>query len=133
MLAPEVTKRQILLPSLLWSHLVQRFVYPIMILNIKLTNLMFTLEQYVWNGVVVKKLHSIKPVLGDLQSSYRRCRKDEIVLGCVHIGHTQLTHSYILKKDPPPQCGQCQCILIVQQSSCLHKDTYIWKRCVSFI
>ena len=52
-------------------------------------------------------------VLGDWQSSYRRCRKDEVVLCRAHIGHTHLTHSYILKKDPPPQCEHCQGILTV--------------------
>ena len=31
-----------------------------------------------------------------------------------HIGHTHLTHSYILRKDPPPQCEHCQCILTVR-------------------
>ena len=45
-----------------------------------------------------------KQVLGDWQSSYRRCRKDEVALCHARIGHTYLTHSYILKKDPPPQC-----------------------------
>ena len=24
-----------------------------------------------------------------------------------------MTHSYILRKDPPPQCEHCQCILTV--------------------
>ena len=56
-----------------------------------------------WNGAVANKLHSVKPVLGDWQSFYRRCLKDEIVLCRAHIGHTHLTHTYILKKDPPPQ------------------------------
>ena len=56
-----------------------------------------------WNGAVANKLHSVKPVLRDWQSSYRRCRKNEV----------HLTHSYILKKDPPPLCEHCQCILTV--------------------
>ena len=56
----------------------------------------------------------LKPVLGDWQSSYRRCRKDEVVLCHARIGHTHLTHSYILRKDPPPQCEHCQCILTVR-------------------
>ena len=64
-----------------------------------------------WNGAVVNKLHSVKPVLGDWQSSYRRCRKDEVVLCRARIGHT---HSYILRKDPPPLCEHCQCILTVR-------------------
>ena len=38
-----------------------------------------------WNGAVANKLHSAKPVLGDWQSSYRRCRKDEVVLCRVRI------------------------------------------------
>jgi hypothetical protein len=30
------------------------------------------------------------------------------------IGHSYLTHSFILKKDPPPQCDHCQCTLTVR-------------------
>ena len=36
--------------------------------------------QHDWNGAVVNTLHSVKAVLGDWQSSYRRCRKDGVVL-----------------------------------------------------
>ena len=64
-----------------------------------------------WNGAVANKLHSVKPVLGDWQSSYRRCMKDEVVLCRTRIGHTHLTHSYILMKD---QCEHCQCIMTVR-------------------
>ena len=60
-----------------------RLVYHIMILN--------TISQYIlstgqddWSGVVVNKLHSVKPVLGDRHSSYRRCRKDDDVLSYPH-------------------------------------------------
>ena len=66
-----------------------------------------------WNCAVVKKLHSVKLVMGDWQSSYRQCRKDEVVLCRAHISHTHLSHSYILRKDPPPECEHCQCILTV--------------------
>ena len=84
-------------------------------------NLKNVISQYIfstwqddWNGVVVNKLHSVKPVLGYWQSSYRQCRKDEVVLCRGGIGHTYLTHPYILKKDPPPQCEHCQCILTIR-------------------
>ena len=40
----------------------------------------FSTWQDDWNGAVANKLHSVMPVLGDWQSSYRRCRKDEVVL-----------------------------------------------------
>ena len=53
-----------------------------------------------WNGAVGNKLHSVK-----------RCRQNRVVLCRARIGHAYMTHSYILKKDPPPQCEHCQCIL----------------------
>ena len=75
-----------------------------------------------WNDAVANKVHSVKPVLGDWQSSYRQCRKDELVLCRARIGHTHLTHSYILRKDPPPRCEHCQCILTVRHifMECYH-------------
>ena len=49
-----------------------------------------------------------------------------IILLCrTRISHTHLTHSYILKKYPPPLCKYCQCIGVVQ-SFCLRKEIYIW-------
>ena len=51
----------------------------------------FSTWQDDWNSAVANKLHSVKPVLGDWQSSYRWCRKDEIVFCRARIGHTHLT------------------------------------------
>ena len=83
-----------------------------------------------WNGAVANKLRSIKPVLGDWHSSYRRCRKDDKIVLC----HTHLTQSHILRKDPPPLCEHCQCILTLRHIlvECNHfvqrKERYIWKK-----
>ena len=66
-----------------------------------------------WNGAVANKLHSVKPVLGDWQSSYRRYTKDEIILCRARISHTLLTPRYILNNHPP-QCEHCLCILTVR-------------------
>ena len=63
--------------------------------------------------IVANKLHSVKSVLEDWQTSDRWCRRDEIVLGRARIGHTHLMHSYILKNDPPPQCERCRCIMTI--------------------
>ena len=67
-----------------------------------------------WNGADANKLHYVNPVLGDWQSSYSRCRKDEVVLCHASIGDTHLTHTYILRKYPPPQCEHGQCIPTVR-------------------
>ena len=90
--------------------------------------------------VVANMLHSVKPVLGDWQSYYRRCRKDEVVLRRARVGHTHLTHSNISKKDPPPQCEHCECILTVRHILVEHtnfaskKERYIWyKKCCGII
>ena len=55
----------------------------------------------------------------------------EIVLCRTRIGHTHLTQAYALKKDPPPVCERCQCILTVRHIlvECNHfaeerKDTF---------
>ena len=64
------------------------------------TDFKYLISQYIfstwqddWNGAIMNKLHSVKPVLGNWQSSYRRCRKDEVVLCRARIGHTHWTHS----------------------------------------
>ena len=80
-------------------------------LNTVLANIFFPLGKMIG---MANKFHSVKPVLVDWQSSYRRCRKDEVVLCCARISNTHLTHSYILRKDPLPQCEHCQCILTVR-------------------
>ena len=48
------------------------------------TDFKHLISQYIFstndcNGVVANMLHSVKPVLGDWQSSYRQYRKDEVV------------------------------------------------------
>ena len=90
-----------------------RLVYPLLILNNYISQYILCTWQDDWNGAVVNKLHFVKLVLGDWQSSYRRFMKDEIIMCHARIGHTHLTHLYILKKDPPSQCEHCLYILIV--------------------
>ena len=86
----------------------------------------FSTWQDDWNGAVMNKLHSVKPVLGDWQSSYRRCRKDEVVLYRACIGHTHLTHSYILRKDPPPLCEHCMSAIILLEKGKIYLVEEMW-------
>jgi ribonuclease HI len=53
------------------------------------------------------KLFSIKPVLGECPLSSRSSRREEIVLCRIRIGHSYLTHSYLLKGEEAPQCIPC--------------------------
>ena len=46
---------------------------------------------------MLNKLHSIKPSLGEWQPNYRIDRKEEVTLARLRIGHTFITHSFLLK------------------------------------
>ena len=89
-------KRQSLLPNLHCICLVPRLVYRIMNLNIVSANLFVSLGK----------------MIGMMR--LRTCRKDEVILCRARIGHTHSTHLCILRKDPPPHCEHCQCILTVR-------------------
>ncbi len=71
------------------------------------------LWQTEWDLAVNNKLHAIKPLIGEQPSAYRSVRRDEVVLCRLKVGHTYLTHSHLLRGEPPPQCDTCQCRLTV--------------------
>ena len=52
--------------------------------------------QILWNNSVGNKLFEIKPVIGQYQPVVRNVRQEEVVLARLRIGHTKITHSYLL-------------------------------------
>ena len=62
--------------------------------------------QLSWDRATFNKLHEIKPVLGK-NTIYRSLRREEVVLTRLRIGHTRLTHSYLLKREDQPFCISC--------------------------
>ena len=60
------------------------------------------------------KLFQIKPTLGEWPPGFRRSRKEEVVLSRLRIGHTYFSHSYILRREDPPECTSCQDIYSVR-------------------
>ena len=60
--------------------------------------------QMSWNAAVFNKLHSIMPSLGEWQPNYRIDRKEEVTLARLRIGHTFVTHSFLLKGEDWPLC-----------------------------
>ena len=61
-----------------------------------------------WNAAVLNKLHPVKPSLGEWQPNYRINRKEEVTLARLRIGHTFITHSFLLKGEDWPLCIPCQ-------------------------
>ena len=60
------------------------------------------------------KLHAIKPVIGDWLPGFRLSRREKLVPSRLRIGHTWITHTYLLKGEEAPQCAQCFTNLTVQ-------------------
>src|SRR5437868_957743 len=65
--------------------------------------------QLQWNNVLFNKLQPIKKTIGDTKFGGIVKRRDEIVLHRALIGHTYLTHCYLLKDEDQPQCASCHC------------------------
>ena len=61
-----------------------------------------------WSSCSDNKLCKIKPTLGEWPPGFRNSRREEVVLSRLRIGHTYFSHSYILRKEDPPECTACQ-------------------------
>ena len=67
-----------------------------------------------WNNVQFNKLKSVKEHVGKTVLKNITSRRDERVLHRARIGHTNVTHSYLLNKENAPECTHCQCLLTVE-------------------
>ena len=65
-------------------------------------------------GLVSNKFHEILPKLSDRLLSFCNTRKENTVLNRLHIGHSHLTHSFVLQKEEAPVCVVCNTILTVK-------------------
>ena len=59
-------------------------------------------------------MNKVEPVLGDHRSTGHLSRREKIVLSHLCIGHTHLTHSYIMNGEDVPRCVACDCNLTVE-------------------
>ena len=63
--------------------------------------------QFVRDTAVDNKLRSIKSILGERRPAFRTDRKEEVLLARLRIGHSFITHSYLLKGEEQPTCVPC--------------------------
>ena len=83
-------------------------------LKIPFSNIKPSIKKYVldhwqtsWNNSIGKKLHEIKPTIGEHQTVVRNIRKEECVLVRLRLWHTRVTHSYLLLGEEQQQCVGC--------------------------
>ena len=62
------------------------------------------LWQSQWDQVIFNNLWAIKKTIGDIRFKGITKHRDEFVLHRAHIGHTHLTHCYLLKAEDQPLC-----------------------------
>ena len=83
------------------------FKIPYTDLKIKINKYILQQRQRRWSINNYNKLLEIKPILGEWKQSFRKSRKEEVVLSRLRRGHTRITHSYLLKEEQPI-CHACQ-------------------------
>ena len=64
--------------------------------------------------MVSNKLQEILPKLPDKLLSFCNTKKENTVLNRLHIGHSYLTHSFILRKEEVPVCVACNAVITVK-------------------
>ena len=87
----------------------------------------FSKWQALWNEEHDNKLKQIKPTICIWNSSFQKDRRIEVVLSRLRIGHTLLTHGYLMKSphDPIPECPQCKTRVTVKH---IFNDCPIFER-----
>jgi hypothetical protein len=83
---------------------------------------MFTLWQNYWDFHDTNKLYSIQCKVNNVKLIRYQfwCtryvilkRDDEVIISRLRIGHSKLTHSYLLNKEFQPGCISCNCPLSI--------------------
>ena len=72
----------------------------------KINNFLHKKWQQCWNRNTNNKLFQVKPFLGEWCPAFRKSRKKRVTTR-LRIGHSRLTHSFILKQEQQPQCSTC--------------------------
>ena len=65
-------------------------------------------------GLVSNEFHEILPKLPNKLLSFCNARKENTVLNRLYIGHSYLSHSFILRKEEAPVCVACNTVITVK-------------------
>ena len=76
----------------------------------------YQIWQKEWDETVLvsNKFHEILPKLPDKLLSFCNTKKENTVLNRLHICHSYLTHSLILRKEEAPVCVSCNTLITVK-------------------
>ena len=85
--------------------------------------------QQLWDENTQNKLYQIEPLLKERKCEASNTRREETILSRLRIGHTRLTHDFILKEESPKcPCGNHYTIRHIliecKNLSCIRKIFY---------
>ena len=60
-----------------------------------------------WRNSVGNELYDIKSIIRSSQTVVRNIRLEKVALAHIRIGHTRITHLYLLNREEPPKCVGC--------------------------
>jgi ribonuclease HI len=81
-----------------------------------------------WSGQVNNKLFQVLPTLSDQLPMISNDRKKQTVLCRLHIGHSFITHSFLLKREDLPWCHACDTAFTVKHFLTSCDDLSILRR-----
>ena len=67
-----------------------------------------------WSNQPRNKLFQVLPNLSDRLPTLTKNRKEETILSRLHIGHSYVIHSFLLKNEDPPWCFCCDAPFTVE-------------------
>ena len=66
------------------------------------------------NSAATNKLHAIYPIAGTSCQNNLASRREAVIINRLKIGHSRLTHSYLLSGEDQPICTSCDALLTVK-------------------
>ena len=73
-----------------------------------------SLKVHHYEPLVSNKFHGIVLKLPDKLFSFCNTRKEDTVSNRLHIGHSYLTHSFVLRQEEAPVCAGCNAVITVK-------------------
>ena len=72
-----------------------------------LTKQFYKIRQHDWDNVRHYYLYPIKPKICHFTTSKQDSRENERAIARLRLGHTELTHGYLMDREPTPECQHC--------------------------
>ena len=74
--------------------------------KISFNKYVFNKWQTLWKEALYTKLKEIEPLVNHKRLLSKLSRR-EVILACLRMGHTRITHSWLLNRDKQPHCIGC--------------------------